>query len=106
MVNHDAIGQILSVEGAAWTATIIIGLLVARIWSASPAMFAQWIEYRRAKAAEKSADWDRIRAERDVAREERDLVRDRWAECERVSNERLGRAVIAEARLVALDEKL
>jgi hypothetical protein len=36
----------------------------------------------RDTAAEKAGDWDRIRSERDVAREERDLVRDRWAECQ------------------------
>ncbi len=55
--------RIFSVRGAAWTATIFIGFLVMRLWSSSPAMFQQWIEYKKAKASEKAADWTRLRDE-------------------------------------------
>jgi hypothetical protein len=67
--------------------TSAILLLVIRMWNGAPAMFAQWIAYKRAKSEEKSADWGRIRHERDaasealkVAREEIDMLRDKLAE--------------------------
>lgn len=40
---------------------MLFGLLVLRMWNGAPAMFAQWIAYRRAKAEEKAADWSRLR---------------------------------------------
>lgn len=58
---------------AAWAATCM----------AAVQYFKARNERKRDIHAERSGDWDRIRSERDVAREERDMVRDRWAECER-----------------------
>lgn len=63
MLDVIALRQIFSVENAAWTVAIIIGLLVLRMWNGAPAMFAQWIAYKQARAAEKSADWMRLREE-------------------------------------------
>lgn len=57
------LARIFTLEGAAWASTFLIAVLVVRLWSGSPAMFAQWIEYRRAKAAERAADWTRLRDE-------------------------------------------
>lgn len=61
MVDALAVRDIFSIEGAAWTSTLFIALLVLRIWNGAPAMFQQWIAYRRAKAEEKAADWSRLR---------------------------------------------
>lgn len=61
MVDALALRQIFSIENAAWTATVIIALLVLRMWNGAPAMFEQWISYKRAKAEEKAADWQRLR---------------------------------------------
>jgi hypothetical protein len=58
---HLFASSFFSLEGAAWTATAFIGLLVVRVWNGSPAMFAQWIAYRRAKAEERASDWTRLR---------------------------------------------
>jgi Tfp pilus assembly protein PilN len=55
--------RFFTITGAAWTATGFIGLLVIRMWSGAPAVFAQWVAYRRAKAEERSADWTRLRDE-------------------------------------------
>jgi hypothetical protein len=63
MVDGAAVNQILSVRGALWTLVLIVSMFIIRMWNGSPAMFQQWIEYRKARAAEKSADWDRLRAE-------------------------------------------
>lgn len=104
MLSVSALNQFFSVQGAVWTSTAILFLFVLRMWNGSPAMFAQWIAYRRAKAEERSADWDRIRAERDAAGEERDMVRDRWAACEAERIEWMGRAVRAEAALQGYGE--
>jgi GH24 family phage-related lysozyme (muramidase) len=54
-----AISQLFNTGTAAWAAVLILALFVARLWSGAPALFAQWIAYRAAKAAERSADWDR-----------------------------------------------
>lgn len=61
MVDALAVRDILSVEGAAWTGTLVLALFVLRMWNGAPAMFEQWISYRRAKAEEKAADWSRLR---------------------------------------------
>lgn len=61
MVDAIALHQIFSLESAAWIAVAILVLLVLRMWNGAPAMFAQWIAYRRAKAEEKAADWSRLR---------------------------------------------
>jgi hypothetical protein len=61
MADGNALDQIFSVPTAAWTSTALFGLFVWRMWNGAPAMFAQWIAYKRAKAEEKAADWSRLR---------------------------------------------
>lgn len=74
MVDEFALKQIFSLQSAAWTATALFGLFVIRLWNGAPAMFAQWVEWRRTVAeartaeagriaAEKAADWSRLRDE-------------------------------------------
>lgn len=62
-MDSNALAQIFSLQSAAWSLVAIIFLLVVRLWNGSPAMFAQWIEYRKTKEAAKAADWTRLRAE-------------------------------------------
>lgn len=61
MADVLALRQILSVESAAWVAVALLFLFVMRMWNGAPAMFQQWIAYKRAKAEEKAADWSRLR---------------------------------------------
>lgn len=61
MVDALALKEIFSLESAAWIAVAILFLFVVRMWNGAPAMFEQWIAYKRAKAEEKSADWSRLR---------------------------------------------
>lgn len=74
MIDGEALRAIFSVENAAWTATLLLMLFLVRMWNGAPAVFAQWIEWRRsiaeAQAAErkqtaedKAADWGRLREE-------------------------------------------
>lgn len=77
-------------------------------WTAFTALIANWWksrnERRRDINTEKAGDWDRIRSERDVACEERDLVRDRWAMCEAERLQWMARAMKAEAILQGYGE--
>lgn len=87
--------------------------LLGRLWAFLDAKLALWAifllnavawfkvlnERLRDAASEKGADWERIRNERNTACEERDMVRDRWAQCEAEKNEWMARAVKAEATL-------
>jgi hypothetical protein len=59
MPNASAVADIFSVQVAAWTTTTAVCLFIFRLWNVSPAMFAQWIAYRRSRAEEKAADWKR-----------------------------------------------
>lgn len=61
MVDALALKQIFSLESAAWIAVALLFLFVIRMWNGAPAMFEQWILYKRAKAEEKAADWSRLR---------------------------------------------
>ena len=88
--------KLFSVASAIWALVCVNSLALYKGW---PAIMARLNERRRDVAAEKAGDWDRIRSERDVAREERDLVRDRLADCERDRLEWMARAVKAEATL-------
>ncbi len=63
MVDTNALRQIFSIQSAAWTIVALFTLLMARAWNGAPAMLEQWIAYRRAKAEEKAADWNRLRDE-------------------------------------------
>jgi len=84
--------KFFSITGAAWVAAMAFIAHLFRVRN----------ERLRDIASEKAGDWERLRDERDVAREERDLVRDRWAECEAEKIEWMGRAVTAEATLLGL----
>jgi len=61
MIDALAIKQIFSLESAAWIAVSILFLFVMRTWNGAPAMFQQWVAYKKAKAEEKAADWSRLR---------------------------------------------
>lgn len=63
MVDAIALKEIFSLESAAWIAVALIFLFVVRMWNGAPAMFEQWILYKQTKAAEKIADWNRLREE-------------------------------------------
>lgn len=61
MVDVQAVKDLFSVESASWASFAVLCLLVARVWNGSPAMFAQWLAYKRAKAEEKAAAYNQLR---------------------------------------------
>lgn len=61
MVDALAVRDIFSIESAAWAGVALFSLLIARIWNGAPAMFEQWIAYKRAKAEEKAAAYNQLR---------------------------------------------
>lgn len=63
MLDSSALQQIFSVESAAWTSTLLLGLLVVRLWAGTPALIDRWLAWRAARSAERTADWDRRGAE-------------------------------------------
>ena len=63
MADVGVLKQIFSIESAAWAGVGILFLFVLRLWNGSPAMFAQWIAYKRAKAEEKAAHFHHLQEE-------------------------------------------
>lgn len=61
MVNSGALADIFSVEGGIWGIFLVLFLLTVRVWNSVPAIMGQWVEWRKVKAAEKAADWSRLR---------------------------------------------
>jgi len=88
---------------ATFTAAIFAANLVA-LFKAWPLVMSRLNERHRDVAAEKAGDWERIRAERDAARKDRDLMRERWALCEVEKNDWMRRAITAEATLQGFGE--
>lgn len=93
-MDNDLFAKIFSAATAAWAAVCMAAVALFKAW---PAIMSRLNERHRDIAAERAGDWDRIRSERDLACEERDLVRDRWAACEAEILEWKARAITAEA---------
>lgn len=98
-MDNELFGKIFSAATAAWAAVCMAAVALFKAW---PAIMARLNERHRDIAAEKAADWDRIRSERDVAREECDMVRDRLAEAEARCVEWMRRAITAEAAAMGM----
>jgi hypothetical protein len=99
--DDGLLGKIFSAAAGVWALVAMAAVALFKSW---PHIMGRFNERYRDVAAEKAGDWERIRHERDVAREERDLVRDRWAQCEADKNMWMARAVKAEATLDGLGE--
>jgi hypothetical protein len=78
-MDEGVFAKIFSAATGVWALVCLAAVALFKSW---PHIMGRFNERLRDTAAEKAGDWDRIRSERDVAREERDLVRDRWAECQ------------------------
>jgi hypothetical protein len=72
-------------------------LFVARLWSGAPAILDKWLAWKAAKAAERSADWDRLRAEINRLDDRCDHLQGEVDECRRREGEWMQRAISAEA---------
>lgn len=97
----DLFNKLFSAAAGVWALVCMAAVALFRAW---PHIMGRWNERYRDRLAEEAGDWERIRAERDVAREERDMVRDRWAACEADRIEWMERAVRAEAALQGYGE--
>lgn len=97
MLSLESLRHLFSLQSAAWTSTAILFLLAVRMWNGAPAMFAQWIAYRQAKAAERSGDWSRLRAEITRLDERCDHLQKEVDECREREAEWMHRAIAAEA---------
>jgi hypothetical protein len=96
-LDDNWFNRIFSAAAGVWALVAMAAVALFRAW---PQILGRFNERYRDRQAEAAADWDRIRSERDVAREERDLVRDRWAQCEAERLQWMARAIAAEAALV------
>ena len=94
MDEGSVFNRIFSAAAGVWALVAMGAVALFKSW---PLIMGRFNERARDVAAEKAGDWERIRSERDHAREECDLVRDRWAECEADKNEWMRRALKAEA---------
>lgn len=83
MVEWSALSSILSARNGVWTLVVLVMVGLWRGWAGLPAVMAQWIERRRVIAAEKAADWERLRAENSRFAERLHVVEERHDECER-----------------------
>lgn len=63
MIDERALADFFSLEAGVWSIFGVIALVAWRMWNGLPGVMAQWIEWRKAKAAAKSVDWDRLRSE-------------------------------------------
>lgn len=118
MVDELAISQIFSLRNATWTIALLIMLFVVRMWNGAPAMFAQWVAWRRAVAEaksaeakrtadEKAADWTRLREEitrlsdaEEKCRKDFDALHDRFIQREQEHSDEIAqlRREVAELR--------
>jgi len=108
----DLFNKIFSAAAGVWALVCMVAVALFRAW---PHIMGRWNERLRDRIAEEAGDWERIRSEREVLREERDMVRDRWAACEAERIAWMERAMRAEAiiqgygearQLLAMDEAL
>lgn len=93
--------QIFNPTTGVWALVAMAAVTLFKVW---PFILERMNEHHRDIVNEKAGDWERLRAERDKAREQAEMYRALLAECERLSLERLGRAVIAEAELIGRDK--
>lgn len=100
MADGEALSNIFSVTSGVWTIAAVLALFVVRIWNSVPALMGRWIEWRQAKAAEKAADWTRLRDEIDRLWDECASLRKAVKECEEREGEWMHRAIAAEAALI------
>lgn len=104
MVDERALAELFSVEAGVFSIATILGLMAWRIWNGLPNVMAQWIEWRKAKAAEKSKDWTRLRDEIDRLWAECRELRKSVQECEEREGEWMRRAIQAEAMAMGQGE--
>lgn len=78
-MDEGFFNKIFSAAAGVWALVAMGAVALFRSW---PLIMARLNERRRDVAAEKADDWTRLRQELADTREERDLVRDRWAQCE------------------------
>jgi hypothetical protein len=83
VVDVHAVNQILSIRNGVWTGVALIAVGLFRLWPIIPAIMAQWIARRQTIAAEKAADWDRLRDEVERYSERLSGVETREQECQR-----------------------
>jgi hypothetical protein len=102
MVDLNALSAILSARNGVWTLVVLFFIGLWRGYSGLPAVMAQWIARRQAIAAEKDAEWKRLRDEVERYSQQRDEADQRFtqfrdeqllenAECRRQLHEALGR---------------
>lgn len=96
MADVVALRQLFSVETGVWAIALVLALLVLRIWNSVPALVGRWIEWKQAKAAEKAADWTRIRDENARYGTRIERLEQREEECQQ-------KLTAAERRIAALE---
>jgi hypothetical protein len=105
-LDRVAVSQLLSTTSAAWAAVLILALFVARLWSGAPAILDKWLAWRAAKAAERTAYWDRLLKEIKRLDERCDHLQSEVDACREREGEWMQRAIAAEAYQLGEGEAL
>lgn len=99
MVDWQAINAIISTRNGVWTLVALTIMAIWRGWTGLPALMAQWTARRQAMAAEKAADWERLREEVKRLAGRVDTLATKVEECEAREAEWRNRAITAETDL-------
>jgi len=105
-LDRLALSQMFSTTSAAWVAVFILALFVARLWSGAPAVLDKWLAWRAAKAAERSAYWDRLLQEIGRLDDRCDHLQKEVDACREREGEWMARATAADAYQLGEGEAL
>jgi hypothetical protein len=105
-LDRLAFSQLFNTSSAAWAAVLILALFVARLWSGAPAILDKWLAWKAAKAAERTAYWDRLLKEISRLDERCDHLQGEVDECRKREGEWMQRAIAAEAYQLGEGEAL
>lgn len=99
MVDLNALNTILSARNGVWATFLVLLVMAWRGYTIIPAVITAWVTRRQAIAAEKAADWDRLRDEVRRLADRVDSLERKVDECETREDEWRRRAIDAEAAL-------
>lgn len=97
MVDLSAINDILSIRNGVWSLVALFVVGMWRGWAGLPAVMQQWIARRQAIAAEKDAEWKRLRDEVVRIDGRCDFLQREVDECREREGKWMSRALTAEA---------
>lgn len=106
MIDNRALVELFSLEAGVWSIAGIMFVSVWRMWNSLPHVMGRYIEWKKAKAEEKGADWKRLRGEVNELWDECRSLREGLHACEAREVDWMHRAIAAEAKLLGRGEAM